>query len=221
MVSFVSVDPDEIRREFPEFLEYVNHDALKAGERTMKEAGYVAEILQLVALNSGKNVLVDGSLRNHAWYQYGKLSKIFHKVKVPGLLFVIDIFIFYLDFNQKRELYPEIKLAIIHVVAPRETVFARAEARAKVTGRVVPKDLIAKSLEQCLKSVNILKSYVDYFAEISNAPETKDVELVYPISSSWDDFSNNWKQVSKTKFHSKVNFNYRVLKGYCYFWNRS
>ena len=72
LVSFVIADPDEIRREFPEYLEYVKRDALTAGELTMKEAGFVAEILQLVALDNGKNVLVDGSLRDHAWYSLGK-----------------------------------------------------------------------------------------------------------------------------------------------------
>lgn len=173
LVSFVIADPDEIRREFPEYLEYVKRDALTAGELTMKEAGFVAEILQLVALDNGKNVLVDGSLRDHAWYS--------------------------LDFHQKREKYPKLKLAIIHVVAPREAVFARAESRAKVTGRVVPKQLIELSLKQCAESVGILRNQVDFFARILNAPNTTDVELLIPESISWDEFADQWKQSLKRK----------------------
>ena len=58
------VDPDEIRQQFPEYSLYVNQNPLKAGEMTRKEAGYVVEILTLAALQAGKNVLVDGSLRD-------------------------------------------------------------------------------------------------------------------------------------------------------------
>ena len=71
---------------------------------THKEAGYVAEILTLVGLQAGKNVLVDGSLRDHEWYQK------------------------YFAFLRKE--YPMYKLAIIHVVAPRDAVFERAAERA-------------------------------------------------------------------------------------------
>ena len=155
----------------------------------MKEAGYVAEILQIYSLNAGKNVLVDGSLRDYEWYRQGKIYKLSPFTRLFSQIFLISI-----DFEQKRKIYPKIRLAIIHVVAPRETVFERAEARAKITGRVVPKELIAKSLQQCSTSVTILKNHVDYFAEIKNAPDTHDVELVIPEYSAWDEFAMNWEQ---------------------------
>ena len=75
----------------------------KAGELTRKEAGYVAEILTLAALQAGKNVLVDGSLRDHEWY--------------TGY------------FLRLREEYITLKLAILHIVAPRDAVFKRAAVR--------------------------------------------------------------------------------------------
>ena len=101
LLAFVVVDPDEIRRHFPEYQLYVNECPEKAGELTRKEAGFVAEILTAVALEQGKNVLVDGSLRDSVWYgEY---------------------------FQQLRDRYPQLKLAIIHVTAPRETIFRRAE----------------------------------------------------------------------------------------------
>ena len=101
LLAFVVVDPDEIRRHFPEYQLYVNEYPKKAGELTRKEAGFVAELLTAVALEQGKNVLVDGSLRDSVWYgEY---------------------------FQQLRDRYPQLKLAIIHVTAPKETIFRRAE----------------------------------------------------------------------------------------------
>jgi len=66
------------------------------------EAGLVAEILTLAALQAGKNVLVDGSLRDSDWYQN--------------------------YFKSLRNDYPSLKIGILHVTAPREAVIKRAEA---------------------------------------------------------------------------------------------
>jgi hypothetical protein len=65
-----------------------------------KEAGLISEILTLAALQEGKNVLVDGSLRDAPWYEE--------------------------YFEKLRGTYPHVRLAIIHVSAPREMVLARA-----------------------------------------------------------------------------------------------
>ena len=99
--AFVIVDPDEIRQQFPEYSLYVNQNPLKAGEMTRKEAGYIVEILTLAALQAGKNVLVDGSLRDWEWYT--------------------------LYFERVREEYPSLKISILHVTAPKSAIFARAE----------------------------------------------------------------------------------------------
>jgi predicted kinase len=96
----VKVDPDEIRRQLPEFMLYASLCPEDAGERTNKECGYISEIITLAGLESGKNVLVDGSLRDSEWYK--------------------------LYFKMLREKYSHLKIAILHVVAPREAVFQRA-----------------------------------------------------------------------------------------------
>ena len=67
--SFVTVDPDDIRHHLPEFSHYLKTNPERAGEWTRKEAGFVAELLTQVALEQGKNVLVDGSLRDASWYR--------------------------------------------------------------------------------------------------------------------------------------------------------
>jgi hypothetical protein len=99
--AFVIVDPDEIRQMFPEYSLYVTQNPAKAGESTRKEAGYIVEILTLAALQAGKNVLVDGSLRDWEWYS--------------------------IYYERLREEFPSLKIALLHVVAPREAIFARAK----------------------------------------------------------------------------------------------
>ena len=100
LLAFVQVDPDEIRRHLPEFHLYVDQSPELAGSLTRKEAGFIAEILTLAALQAGKNVMVDGSLRDAAWYQ-----SYFARLRVE---------------------FPILRLSIIHVTAPREAVFQRA-----------------------------------------------------------------------------------------------
>ena len=166
--AFVVVDPDEIRRLLPEFHMYVNANPERAGELTNKEAGFIAEILTLAALQGGKNVMQDGSLRDADWYQT--------------------------YFRRLRKEFPKVRQAIIHVTAPRDAVFARADARAKMTGRVVPRELLEKAMEQVPRSVDILSGLVDYHAEISNPADADDVELVKPRGSTWEEFSRQWNQ---------------------------
>ena len=66
--AFVRVDPDTLRAMLPEIASYQHIAPATAGYLTQKEVGYMSEILTLDALNEGKNVLVDGSLRDANWY---------------------------------------------------------------------------------------------------------------------------------------------------------
>mmetsp|Transcript_26396 Transcript_26396/g.29634 ORF Transcript_26396/g.29634 Transcript_26396/m.29634 type:complete len:165 (-) Transcript_26396:340-834(-) len=102
--AFVIVDPDEIRRVLPEYQLYITENPNMAGELTRKEAGYIAETLTLAALQGGKNVLQDGSLRDHVWYQ--------------------------IYFQMLREEFPQVRQSIIHVTAPREAVLDRAAVKS-------------------------------------------------------------------------------------------
>lgn len=169
--SFVSVDPDQIRHNFlPEFDFYVQQCPELAGERTRKETGMIAEILIQAALQKGQNVLVDGTLRDADWHrQY---------------------------FRDLRVQYPNIRIAILHIVAPREIVFQRAESRAKITGRVVPRDLLERTMSQVPKSISALEKTVDFVAELHNL-ETDEVELVTE-NLDWSRFRNTWIQTCST-----------------------
>jgi len=108
--TFVTVDPDEIRRLLPEFELYLEHNPEMAGENTMKEAGFIAEILTQVALKAGKNVLVDGSLKDAEWYRN------------------------YFDLLRNDFGDYGLKIGILHITAPREAVFERARVSIYLTG---------------------------------------------------------------------------------------
>jgi hypothetical protein len=56
-----------IRHMLPEMPGYVDLAPENAGAMTQKEAGFIQELLTLEGLKRGKNVLVDGSLRNASW----------------------------------------------------------------------------------------------------------------------------------------------------------
>jgi predicted kinase len=141
--SFVTVDPDEIRRHLPEFDYLLKHHPEHAGEWTRKEAGFVAELLTQASLDQGRNVLVDGSLRDAAWYRS--------------------------YFGTLRDSYSRLQIGILHITAPRDVVLQRANERSKTTGRVVPRETLEHALEQVPKSIALLRPECDYFAEIHNA----------------------------------------------------
>ncbi|KAG7361135.1 zeta toxin family protein [Nitzschia inconspicua] len=143
--SFVAVDPDEIRRHLPEFPVYIEKSPEKAGELTRKEVGMMAEIVTNFALQKGMNVLVDGSLKDAAWYEN--------------------------YFRSLRQSYPKLKIGIIHVTAPTDAILERVQERAKTTGRVVPMDALQRSIREVPVAVKRLRSSVDYFLEIHNPSE--------------------------------------------------
>lgn len=156
----------------------------------MLQAGYIAETLTLAALQGGKNVLQDGSLRDHEWY---------------------EIF-----FHRLRREFPQVRQAIIHVTAPRETVLERAAQRALVTGRIVPNKILEETLRQVPRSMKILSKLVDYYAEVNN-PKDKDIELIEPKDGTWASFRKNWTQTvafvgDKDKVFKKVEEAKRTIR---------
>eukprot|EP00571_Detonula_confervacea_P003635 CAMPEP_0172314718 /NCGR_PEP_ID=MMETSP1058-20130122/23237_1 /TAXON_ID=83371 /ORGANISM="Detonula confervacea, Strain CCMP 353" /LENGTH=360 /DNA_ID=CAMNT_0013028657 /DNA_START=255 /DNA_END=1337 /DNA_ORIENTATION=+ len=165
--SYVVVDPDEIRSHFPEYHLYASQFPKRAGELTHREAGYVTEIVTAAALQRGYNVLVDGSLWDYKWYQK--------------------------YFESLRKEYKVLRIAILHITAPREAVFERATSRAKETGRLVPRETLEMSLKQVPISVNILAPMADFFCELDNSPTSGDVTMTTE-SITWDSFRDNWAQ---------------------------
>jgi hypothetical protein len=147
----VTVDPDEMRRQLPEFSAYIERTPDKAGELTRKEVGMMAEIVTNFALEKGMNVLVDGSLKDSVWYEN--------------------------YFKSLREKYPNLKIGIIHVTAPTDAILERVQDRAKTTGRVVPMEVLQRSIREVPIAVERLRHFVDYFLEVDNPPEPSSSSL--------------------------------------------
>jgi hypothetical protein len=165
LASFVQVDPDMIRFELPEMEGYLARDKAEAGTLTHKEAGFIVEILTLAGLNRGKNVLVDGSLRDAEWN-----ASFFRRI---------------------REEYPNYKIGIIHVVADPAEVLRRAAARAEATGRVVPQEKLLATLEAVPRSVAKLAPLTDYTICIqTDGPEP----AILTENETWASFADHWKQ---------------------------
>jgi len=190
LMAFVGVDPDVIRRYLPEWDEYVKEDPSVAGEMTRKESGYIVEILTEAALRSGKNVLVDGSLRDVEWY-----SGYFERLRLD---------------------YPNLRIAILSVEAGEKVVLERARKRGVETKRVVPEELLMEAIKQVPESVRVLKEKVDYCAIMGNEGDNdvalreifKDgVKEEYGVEGKglekegegreWQAFKDNWMQTCK------------------------
>jgi hypothetical protein len=120
--DLVQIDPDHFKMAFPEWPGCVRDCRMTAGAMTRRESGYLVEIAQHIALNSHKNVWVDGSLRDYDWY-----SKVF---------------------DMLREKWPMYRIAILYVYADKEVVMARAKKRAEDTGREVPTSELLDSIEK-------------------------------------------------------------------------
>ena len=91
--SFVLVDPDRLREQLPETCEYVRRDPQTAGYYTQKEVGYISEVLTLHGLKSGKNVLVDGSLRDADWYVLYTNTILYYTILLYTILLCIMYYI--------------------------------------------------------------------------------------------------------------------------------
>ena len=124
-----------------------------AGYLTQKEVGYISEVLILNGLQEGKNVLIDGSLRDAEWY----------------LQYITNI----------KTHYPSIKIAIIHVTASEQTVLERCRLRGDVTGRHVPAKRILESLEQVPRSVEVLAPHTNFVVHFENEDVIGEPQMIF------------------------------------------
>ena len=166
MAAFVHVDPDAVKYLLPEMQGYIRRDQARAGSLTHHESGFIAEIITQAALLRGKNVLVDGSLRNVAWYrQHMRALKAEHA---------------------------QLRIAIVHVDAPADVVLRRAAKRARNTGREVPRALLLETLEAVPASVAALSPEADFVCRIHNGDAG--VPTLTTPGLAWADFTAQWEQ---------------------------
>jgi len=151
--SFVGVDPDEIRRMLPEFSLY---RADQAGALTQKEAGMIAELVTDIALSSGKNVVVDGSLRDAAWHE-GYFRSLRTRFGTNSGL----------ETDQKAK--KTIRIGILYVTAPIDEIYLRVEQRGALTGRSIPPEFLERSMKEVPEAIERLRPLADFFLHVHNS----------------------------------------------------
>lgn len=147
-----SIDPDRIKRCMPEWKDLVTNSNGMAGSLTHKESGFIAEIAQEVALRESRNIWVDGSLRDTVWY-----TSIIKNI---------------------RKMFPNYRIAVLYVTAPRQTIIQRTQSRGDQTGRYIPPEKIDASMQGSMTTVRRLACMVDVTATIANEFDNADPVLV-------------------------------------------
>lgn len=166
--SFVGVDPDEIRRMLPEFSLY---RADQAGAMTQKEAGMIAELITDIALSSGKNVVVDGSLRDAAWHEgyFRKLRARFGNEN---------------ETKKNNNNNNNIRIGILYVTAPIDEIYLRVEQRGVLTGRSIPPEFLERSMKEVPEAIERLRPLADFFLHVHNSQSSEEKEEEEESSSS-------------------------------------
>lgn len=126
VASCVSIDIDAIREILPESREMKEYQPEVYGSRTQKEAGLIAELAVLAALEAQKHVVVDSSMLSIKWQRDNIL---YLKDKHPGL-----------------------KVLLLHVTAPEDIIHQRISRRQQRDGRIIPTEVLQKSIKVSTQS---------------------------------------------------------------------
>ena len=180
--EFVVCDPDRIREHFPEMEGYRTRWAPTCGHLTQKEAGYIAELVWCAALEQGKSVIIDSSLRDVAWWE----SVIAGVRRGSGG-----------GVSGGGSAAPCYRMCILHMVASPGVVFERVQLRAEQTGRMVPLDMVRETFMTVPQSVAKLAPLVDVSATIDTTG--REPRLVKWSGSGCDDGSAGSGPTSSTK----------------------
>lgn len=156
--KFVHIDPDRIRTRLPEMPTLIAANRALAASATHKEATFISEVVENEALRRGRNVLVDGTLKDAEWYRQ--------------------------RFAFLRRHYPQYRIAVVLVSASRAKVFERAARRALVTGREVPPEVLDDALARAPASFRALAPLADYAAEIDNDNDERGPVFVAPATAA-------------------------------------
>ena len=183
---FLKIDPDMLKQELPEMAGFLAADRASAATKLHRESTLMSDVLLEYALSSQQHVLVDGSLRDVAFY-----TSLFRRIRTE---------------------VPAYRIALMHVTADPAVIVRRAASRARRTGRTVPTALLQDSMQQVPASVAALRHLCHAVHVIANN-EGQPLELVEsvvvgnttittPIETNgkdatktpptWDDFQRSW-----------------------------
>eukprot|EP00533_Pseudo-nitzschia_delicatissima_P016555 CAMPEP_0197268382 /NCGR_PEP_ID=MMETSP1432-20130617/4143_1 /TAXON_ID=44447 /ORGANISM="Pseudo-nitzschia delicatissima, Strain UNC1205" /LENGTH=368 /DNA_ID=CAMNT_0042733427 /DNA_START=266 /DNA_END=1372 /DNA_ORIENTATION=+ len=180
--SFVGVDQDEIRRMLPEFSLYRKD---QAGAFTQKEAGMIAELITDIALSSGKNVVVDGSLRDAAWHE-GYFQSLRARFG-----------------NDSEAKTKKIRIGILYVTAPIDEIYLRVEQRGILTGRSIPAEFLERSMKEVPEAIERLRPKADLFLHVHNSQSDDEVSIADSEQGSFASLVEDASDEDEQLFESK------------------
>jgi hypothetical protein len=142
--KFARVDPDQIKPKIPEYQIFLLMSPEEAATVVHQESGQIADELLEKELQSSRNVIVDGSLRNADWYQG--------------------------QFRRIRKQYPQYSILILYVKANEATIRERIVKRAQdpKDGRHTPESLALQSIEEVEGSIHLLRDLADLTLTVDN-----------------------------------------------------
>lgn len=159
--EFVVIDPDCIAQRLPEYRGYFARAPSTAALQTRLEAGLITELSLVTALQLRQNLIVDSSLRHGGWY-----ARLLERLRL---------------------VMPEVRIMLMYVHAPEETIHQRAEERGR-GGRMVSNDEVRDSLYKMPDAVGKLLPHVDMFVQVANNGHVPRVtSICYPGGGSDDD----------------------------------
>eukprot|EP00547_Thalassionema_nitzschioides_P014728 CAMPEP_0194240102 /NCGR_PEP_ID=MMETSP0158-20130606/6377_1 /TAXON_ID=33649 /ORGANISM="Thalassionema nitzschioides, Strain L26-B" /LENGTH=746 /DNA_ID=CAMNT_0038974741 /DNA_START=99 /DNA_END=2339 /DNA_ORIENTATION=- len=172
--NFVHLDRQEIRRRLPEFGCYNNNnDECSSNNEeqdaaTGKEAGCIMELIVHAALERKdvEWIVMDTSLRDATWHESWLTSL-------------------------RKQTSSDVKTALWHVTASRDTILQRGEKIAKFSRRQISAAKIDAMLEQIPHSIQHLTPQMDYVCEFDN-DDTTNNGAVQLVSSSLNNNNNDW-----------------------------
>eukprot|EP00299_Pterocystis_sp_00344_P012978 c6304_g1_i1.p1 GENE.c6304_g1_i1~~c6304_g1_i1.p1 ORF type:complete len:622 (-),score=93.62 c6304_g1_i1:73-1938(-) len=171
--NVVRVDPDQFKFIMPEWELYLQVSEASAARKCHHESGFLAELAQHAAMSQNQHVWVDTTLKDHQWFA----SK----------------------FEEFRVTCPLYRIAIFHIVAPRDQIQERLKEREERTGRRVPPEVFDESMKEIANSLEVLTSKVNFVARINNGlvPTLEAVQVI-DSSGSWSIIQDNFARVLPT-----------------------
>jgi hypothetical protein len=197
ILSFVQVDPDSIRRRLPEFQTYAQKNLFLVNDLMRQESSFMAELLLMAALQTGRNVVFDSAMRSPGWF--------------------LNL-IYMLKSKCSRESFGMLtspKTALFHITAQIDLILQRAKKKSVETGRVIHQDSILKSLETIPSSIKVVRPSVDFYCEIENGSDS--YCIVNGSAKDWEEFHTvflqacAWKPGMKGKQRMEQNVSFQEV----------
>lgn len=150
--KYIYVDPDEIRKELPEYNQIINNEPLNLGILTNQESFFIGEIIRLHAMFLGLDVIYDSSLKNFNWIKN--------------------------HIGWIRNTFVSCEIIIIHIQSDLANILERNLSRAKQTKRCISPNSIEQSYFDSIETFTKINNIVDKSIIIPNISDVESINYI-------------------------------------------